>query len=867
MSSTFLRPLRARGARNLAAIAVAALTATLGACSDLQPIEANRCGNRIVEKGEACDEGSETTLCTAECRLSCVDAANAPASYVDNPDDSQTDLRCPVGQACGVDGLCSAPSGRFRTETSFEFDVPQAEVGDVDADGVADLIGTGATEIRIRFGDADGAPLDQADHLPAPAATGPFLLANLDSKLGIDLAIPSDGGVVPFYATASGTLQHRPSPTLSIPREGFVTALDGVVPTDGGPRRPLLVYVEVQGNFAVLRDLITAGNPELARCDTAAPAVLRRVPLAVTTFTNGDFLAVAIDRPVDPGWCVFAPANPVTATDPGWIPRFHKLAVGARFDTELVPLVWANVDDDNCPELLAPVLTGSGMGTAGQNVLDNTAAACNFSTAAVQTPSWGALTPGKVLAAGNLDRIGPREELVAGTGVFRVDSLTQLTKLGPALGMDRVRVADFNGDGVLDLAGTDAVLPGETAREAVRILRTSGFPGTWQASTVVVETLRPVAQLAVGDFDGDRIADVALTEVINLDANRIPTQMAVSVIYGQRSEVPSYQVVLETDAVVIATLGLRRGGPHDEDGVDDLGVGKVVAGSSPKIAASVLYGSAQRSLTAPLTANASGQAGAIAALATGPWANGDALDDLVVYSTTQQYLWPQLGDGGYNTGATGATSPFGDPRGLRDFAITSATTTGGGSTVIGFANNNKTSTVGGVGACATPSSASYLALAQRPALQARDLDGVAGDELLLTTQAGMSVQSVQVFPAIGGDCKLGNGMVPATHPLASCEAASMIEAGSTQGGDSKRREILAVCRKNGAAVLTRFDFTSTGEAQGTVLPVQVQGAVRRLMAGDFTGDGLEDAIVVTTIGAVDFGTLLVQCAATDSSCD
>jgi hypothetical protein len=271
-------------------------------------------------------------------RLSCASAASHPASYVDNPADNVADGFCPLGQTCGVGGLCAAPSGKFRAEAQFELDVAQAEAGDVDGDHVFDLVSTSATELRIRLGDADGAPLASTSVQPAPSATGPFLLADLDGSGGVDLAIPTDGGVVPFFDD-DGALQHHPSPTLQVPREGQIAAADGTVAEAGKGRRPVLVYVEEQGTAAVLRDLVTPGNPELARCETGgaiAPGAIRRGPLAVipSGVATGDLIAVGVDRAAAPGVCVFAPANPQAVGDPGWTPHFFALAAGARFETE-----------------------------------------------------------------------------------------------------------------------------------------------------------------------------------------------------------------------------------------------------------------------------------------------------------------------------------------------------------------------------------------------------------------------------------------------------------------------------------------------------------------------------------------------------
>jgi FG-GAP-like repeat len=852
--------------RAVALAALAGLSSLLvTGCSDLEPIEADRCGNRIIDVGEACDEGGDTTLCTSECRLACVDvtvveAAGLTRSYADNPEDAIADGYCPLGQACGVGGLCAAPSGKFRAETSFEFDLAQAEAGDVDGDKITDLVGTGATELRIQFGDSDGAPLTSMSMQPTPSATGPFLLADLDASGGVDLVIPTEGGVVPFFDN-NGSLQHRPSPTLQMPREGNVATVDGVITASGMQRRPLLVYAEAQGNAILLRDLTASGNPVLATCDVGSPVAVRRGPIAVIAngLGTGDLIAVAAERAVSPAVCIFAPANPTAPGDPAWTPRSYPLAAGARFDSDLnIPLLWANVDGDPCPELLAPTLTG--VADAGTSVFDS-GGGCGFATAATLTPSWGNAT--RALGAGNLDRVGP-DELVNARNVFRIDSMSAVTAIGPPVGMDRLRVADFNGDGLLDIAGVDITPPNEPSREAIRLMRTTGPAGTWQAVTAIIETLRPVAQITVGDFDGDRIADLALTEVISVAAQRLPDKMAVSVIYGQRSEIPVYQVLLETVPVVIATLGPRRGNAADGDGADDLGV--AVVGTTSKVAASVLHGSAQRSLTAPLAAT---NGFAISAIAAGTWADPDIFLDLVVYTDASQYVWRQA-TGSFTTAVDGTPSPI-DARGQRDFAIATTTTTDGGTTVVSITPSQQQASVGGVGACPSPwSGTGLMAAGPRPTLQARNLDGEPGDELIITSQPGASIQSIYVYEAIGAGCTLGKPLITSGHPMLGCDAATAIEAStsaSTSASEAARRELLAVCRPPGSnSELIRFDYKG-GSYQATKLGLQLTGRARRLMVGDFTGDGIEDALSITTVGSVDLATLLVQCAQTDASCD
>ncbi len=117
----------------LGAILSGALLALAG-CADLQILPANECGNGVLEPGEACDGEADCGAPGAEhaCQILCSSGA------------------CREGYACGLDGVCQAPSGTFEsssaTATSTVLDL---FTGDVNRDGCSELYVTKRQSITL----------------------------------------------------------------------------------------------------------------------------------------------------------------------------------------------------------------------------------------------------------------------------------------------------------------------------------------------------------------------------------------------------------------------------------------------------------------------------------------------------------------------------------------------------------------------------------------------------------------------------------------------------------------------------------------------------------------------------------------------
>ena len=118
-----------------------AVLVTLCACENLPLIRPNRCGNRVVEAGEECDDfpsdwcqppGSENAG-TINCRR--------------HP--------CPEGAGCGADALCRTPSSTALNADTFAAGEAGARlhVGDMDGDLRQDLLVHGnSRSVHARFG-------------------------------------------------------------------------------------------------------------------------------------------------------------------------------------------------------------------------------------------------------------------------------------------------------------------------------------------------------------------------------------------------------------------------------------------------------------------------------------------------------------------------------------------------------------------------------------------------------------------------------------------------------------------------------------------------------------------------------------------
>jgi VCBS repeat protein len=144
--------------RRRAACAAAAVLVVLAGCTALPVIERDECGNGIVETGEDCDSFSPGPglVCRdpgsiGECRIDCRAASDGSRSA------------CPPGWGCTLDAICRPPSNEFMPPVEIEVGgVHTITSGDFDGDGRVDLLardrpdGLGQARLQTLYFDERG---------------------------------------------------------------------------------------------------------------------------------------------------------------------------------------------------------------------------------------------------------------------------------------------------------------------------------------------------------------------------------------------------------------------------------------------------------------------------------------------------------------------------------------------------------------------------------------------------------------------------------------------------------------------------------------------------------------------------------------
>jgi hypothetical protein len=160
-----------------------------------------------------------------------------------------------------------------------------------------------------------------------------------------------------------------------------------------------------------------------------------------------------------------------------------------------------------------------------------------------------------------------------GDGTFR-NQVTYAAQTGPTA----VAVGDFNGDGIPDLAVTNCGSGGSCAGDGPVSVYLGNGDGTFQTQATYVTGSNP-ASIAVGDFNGDGIADLATANAV--DNN-------VSVLLGNGDGTFKAQVIYPTGNYPLSIAV----GSFNGDGIPDLAVA-----NANDNAVSVLLGAATNTAT------------------------------------------------------------------------------------------------------------------------------------------------------------------------------------------------------------------------------------------------------------------------------
>ncbi len=708
------------------------------------------------------------------------------------------------------------------------------------------------TKISVGFGSTTGTPLGDVVSQDAPFSDAPYAIFDLPAtrpdldQPGTMMAIPTEGIAL---LRSDGD---RFTPQLDLPFEipRSIGEVTGIVVRDPDPAIGDVPIVVQSGSKtpSIFLARVPVGLPPLPMqglppCVGSGNQGWRTVDVKAAPDRQSFVVVTQLDNAAQP------------AAQPWHVCRYTYAGTSwALADLELPPptpssIALANLDGDSCLELVV-----HSDGAPGLAMLDATGAGCGFASATTPLPIVG---PGAALLGAGPIVPGGVDELVLADGVYGACAGpadcgaspigTFVRVAGPTFPTQwsAAAISDLNGDGALDVVAgrvrATAANPTPTGEAAVDIVRGGAAPNVYTANTS-----EPVTSLVAGDFDGDRLGDVAMIE----SAPPGGPGDRISVLFGTEEATAGTPVAMSPfggrlrigRASEIHWLPTTR----SSDGIDDLVVINAMPDNNAPPTAGLLVGDAARLMTTPHfppTATTTTAVQPLGAVAAGSFGS----DDLELLALTGQQA--QL----YNVMANSWAPPVDLGMELDQPVAalrggpgpTRAAARGDGNNVVVFSVRGAVTTCQ-VGAAGTPTE-----------LRGIDIDGDGVDELAVFFNDSDGVRTLQLFRTTG--CPLqplaidaltrcvdvanaGEGLV------AICRAPDT--SASSMMDDPAARELVEIARTGGGFVVTRS--------------TDIDGDARFVTAGDFDGDGVLDVAVGVHRGSGVGVQLLRQCPAHDT---
>jgi hypothetical protein len=484
-----------------------ALLASLvfSACAQLPNIASGECGNGVIEEPEDCDGFPAAN--GAQCR----EPGSVGECHLDCTRDSDGESKCPTGWGCDSGDICRRPTREF--EPPREFEVGSATsllAGDIDGDGRSDVVsleppeGTGITRLRAHYFDEEGS-LAETEGFPLRLLSP--VLDDLDADERVDIVFSdtrigllrgrSDRSWVPdtfsSYRVLGSLLRTiTVSPDLVDNTTAFLVfgslaAGDGVYVANGtadGAVRLLAASPSVES---------FVGDPVSGRIlEDQATYPCLQVLVAARGDTHFSLYDSCTVDPISgaPSWRTQAEVRNIELSPAAAI-DVAPLLVDVNGDAHLDVLIGG--------EGIAYVALGDGQGLA-------TAVPYDLQVANQPEPLPFLPMP---LAAGDVtgdnapdfvfdNVIALSSPAASGTGFDYFPYAEHVPKY-----WTRALMADLNDNGKLDIVASSAAHPGIDFFNGTGKLDVSEFS---------IPTNRPAEHLAVGDFDGDFIQDLAFSQ-------------------------------------------------------------------------------------------------------------------------------------------------------------------------------------------------------------------------------------------------------------------------------------------------------------------------------------------------------------------
>lgn len=870
------------------------LAAFLFDCATLSPIEAGTCGNGVVDDQEDCDSFAVGGDATRTLACGAPSAGASACRYV-----CTTAAECPVGWGCSVAGVCRAPSGDFaKPSDALSTGVVSMVTGDFDGDGRKDVLASGArgadnsARARIHFF-GDGAALANVVALPAPMASPAVRDFDLDGLDDFAFGASGLGGFGVMTGQADRTFVPVMFPGFSLP------GLDAKVVLVEAKEGELLPS-RASASFAFAGTLAGSKlpSPGLYVLDSAGNQFARSIPVGVGGINGAPQWARLLDA--DPTSTCGEVVLPMKVNGVGVIHVYSLckpatvLKTNAWSDTRppiviegvdpSSPVHLADVDDDTHVDIVylpaGAKKDGGVMVAHGDGTGFPLARMTQGEIPAFEVP----LASGDLNGDGRLDYVTPKTIVVSygadaggGGGDAGAGSLAAL----PAPRGTRwtaARIANLNGDAIPDLVAASADQPD--------IDFFSGVQGL-ELTQSTIATSGPVSMLTVGDFDGDRLSDIAFVEG---RAGSDTTDVAIS--YGRPFGPPEPARTAGRIGDISQIEVLPDATPHS------LGIflrtGGKQPGDTPTTSVALLVGSGDRQPLAPLLFSDGASKRALnelsklqrfwspVAVVAGPFARTDRVDLLGVavgytYNELREpkppfpagvWIAPGTGPAAFGTAVEVASFPdqveavdpdtqgfllptaSGDLDGDGLLDVVTLTRTASGATALHVARLRQDApqvTPVEIGTGVRLGTSSTLGLVDL------DGDGALDVGAILLTPASAEAPSAPrlLFFANDGKGTISPTPIPVDIPPRQAPGGradagpvgfAMITTGRAGEDGRARRELAVVTQR-------RVLLFSYGKRDGVAaftlsreLPSPLQGATG-VVAGDLDGDGVEDLAI------------------------